>query len=108
MPEKSLLDGVSDMWPWLSGLAASIIGVALRNEWTTNRMARTIYADRGEVRLVNHADCERCRDKCQDTFQRLLDKEHDETRQALAAINDKLDCMPKKIMALWKVSNNSN
>lgn len=65
MPENETLWG---LLPWLLGLVAAIVGVALRNEWTTAKMNATIYDDNGDLRLVRGKDCENCRIACQKAF----------------------------------------
>lgn len=104
MPEKTIVEGVYRVWPWLVGTFLSIAGVLWRNEWTTARMERTLYDKNGDLRLVKSEDCDTCRTKCQESYQASMDKEHKETREELQRINDKIDCLPKKVLALWKAA----
>jgi hypothetical protein len=78
MPENETL---WRMLPWLAGLVAAIVGVALRNEWTTAKMNATIYDDNGDLRLVRGKDCENCRIACQKAFTDALARHRTDTNK---------------------------
>jgi len=121
MPEKDALWGLV---PWLIGLVAAIVGVALRNEWTTAKMNSTLYDENGDLRLVRGGDCEKCRTACQRSFNEAFQRHHadyirdrDEVHGEVKALRSKLedeiqrlhaklDALPEKIIKLlngWRV-----
>jgi hypothetical protein len=108
MPEKGTLWG---LLPWLLGLVAAIVGVALRNEWTTNQMKNILFRPNGEVRLVRIRDCEACRVKCQEGVEKALATakleraaERKEFREDIRAMRDAIDDLPQRIMSLIRAA----
>jgi hypothetical protein len=107
MPERALSRELWGLIPWFVGFVAGLVGVALRNEWTTRQMQRVIFDQNGDVRLVLRPDCQRCRSACQEAFARALADHRSETNQDRAnhkdeiqRLHDKIDGLPQKILNL--------
>jgi hypothetical protein len=117
MPEKDALWGLV---PWLIGIVAAIVGVALRNEWTTSKMHTTLYDENGDLRLVRGNDCEKCRIACKTAFveafehhrqdyERYRGETHGEINTLRTKLDDeikrlheKIDSLPERIIKLLR------
>ena len=98
-----------DLIPWLVGLIAGLVGVALRNEWTTRQMQRVIYDQSGDVRLVLRGDCANCRIACQKAFTDALaihraeiNQDRVSHKEEIQRLHEKIDNLPEKILNLLK------
>lgn len=109
MPDKDLTESAFRLLPWVIGLLASVVAVFLRNEWTTNSMKNALFSPDGDLRLVRIKDCEGCRNKCQESMEKVLaaakqerDGERAETKADIQRINDKIDELPTRIITLMR------
>jgi hypothetical protein len=109
MPENGLSKELWGLIPWFVGFVAGLVGVALRNEWTTRQMQRMIFDANGDVRLVRRADCDKCRVACQRAFTDALtdhraavDQDRANHKDEIQRLHDKIDGLPQKILNLLK------
>ena len=109
MPDHTITDHALRLVPWIIGLAITVIGVAIRNEWTTNLLKQAIFRENGDIRLVRQQDCNECRTRCQEGIEKALQsakedrmKERTETRQDIQKIHDKIDELPLRIIRLMR------
>ena len=109
MPDNTLpiLEHAWDLGPWLFGIFASIIALAVRNEYTTKKVHQALFDKEGDLKLVKQADCENCRQRCQEAFDKALQEHKDhmelerrETRQDIQVIHAKIDALPDRIITL--------
>ena len=113
MPTTSdFVDHAIHLGPWLVGIFISIIGLAVRNEWTTAKMERALFDKNGDLRLMKTNDCDHCRNQCQAAFQKALEdakcaaeKERAEVRADILRIHTKIDELPERIIVLLRGFN---
>ena len=102
-----LTDQALRMAPWIIGIIVSIVGVAIRNEWTTNKMEKALFTKDGDLRLVKIESCDNCRKQCQEGIDKamMIQTHHmellrKESREDIKIIHKKLDDMPQRIATL--------
>ena len=113
MPDVSethnMLDHAIHLGPWLAGIFAAIIGIAIRNEWTTSKMERALFDNNGDIRVMRKAACQDCRMQCQEAFKKQMqdaketaEKERAEFRADILRMHTKIDELPERIILLLR------
>jgi hypothetical protein len=109
MPEKSITQHALTLFPWLAGIFVSIVGIFIRNEWTTRQMKKALFDEAGDLRLVKQYDCDQCRRNCKESFEKaltdqkeLMERARQDTRYDIHRLHAKIDELPEKIISLLR------
>jgi len=111
MPDSSTVDNLFKLGPWLLGILASVIGVAIRNEWKTRQVEKAVFDGDGDLRLRKTEDCSRCMAACREAIEKQIssqalemEKVRLENREDIHEIHRKIDDLPGRIINLLKNS----